>query len=173
MNYYAQESDRLTYRKLTIKDIPMWHSFFENNDRLHFLGINSDKSDETNAKEWIEKQIERYENDQFGLLAVIEKKTSEFIGMSGIIPRELDGKNYFEIAYSLKPKYWSKGFGTEMAQEMMRFGKQNINTNQFISIIHENNIFSTNVAKKNGMELLFKSSYLGMNVDVYNVHIKK
>jgi len=40
---------------------------------------------------------------------------------------------------------------------------------RFVSIIDKNNIDSINVAKKNGMEVLFETHYLGMDVYVYGV----
>lgn len=170
MNYFKQESDRLRFRKLTEKDIPSWIEFFVENDRLKYLGMNLQKSKEVLAEEWIKAQLRRYENKGLGHLAVELKNNGEFIGMGGILPRELNGINEYEIAYSLKPKYWGQGYATEIANTMKNYGAENIDTNRFISIIDINNTDSANVAKKNGMNVIFKTEYLGMNVDVYGIN---
>jgi len=169
MNYFNQESERLIFRKLTEDDISSWVEFFKDNDNLIYLGVDLRKSKETLASDWIMKQLERYETQGLGHLAVESKESKEFLGVGGIIPRELNGVYEYEIAYSLIPKFWGIGYGTEIAQKMKSFGHMNIDTKQFISIIDIGNKESIKVAKKNGMNVLFRTEYLGMNVDVYGI----
>lgn len=169
MDYFNQQSERLNYRKLTEDDIPSWVEFFVNNDRLRFLGMDLKKNKETLAESWIRAQFGRYENQGLGHLAVELKKGGDFIGMGGILPRELNGRKEFEIAYSLKPKFWGYGYATEIAKTMKDFGSKKIETNRFISIIDLENIESANVAKKNGMDILFNTEYLGMKVNVFGI----
>jgi RimJ/RimL family protein N-acetyltransferase len=169
MNYFNQESERLKFRKLTRDDIPVWTSFFVNNDRLRFLGIDLSKSPEMHANEWIEKQLERYESLGLGHLAVELKESNEFIGVGGIIPRELDGNIEFEIAYSLLPQFWKQGYGTELAKQMKKYGLDHIQTKRFVSIIHKQNSDSIQVARKNGMRILFETQYLGIDAVVYGI----
>lgn len=167
MDYFNQEIKRLRFRKLTEKDIPSWIEFFIDNNRLKYLGIDLHKSKETLAEEWIKTQLNRYENQGLGHLAVEHKENGNFIGMGGILPRELNDIKEYEIAYSLKPNYWGYGYATEIARKMIEFGSENIDTNRFISIIDVDNVGSANVAKKNGMKVLFNTEYLGMDVDVF------
>lgn len=169
MNYFNQQTERLKFRKLKREDIPLWTTFFVDNDRLKYLGIDLSKKPETHATEWIELQLERYEREGLGHLAVELKETDEFIGVGGIIPRVLENKNEFEIAYSLLPKFWKKGYGTELAKQMKKYGFEKIKTERFISIIDKENSDSINVARKNGMEVLFETTYLGMDVGVYGI----
>lgn len=170
MTYFNQESDRLIYRQLTKEDIPNWIKFFINNDRLKYLGIDLQKSKETLAKEWINGQFIRYKNQGLGHLAIVLKDSGDFIGMGGILPRELNGVSEYEIAYSLIPKYWGHGYATEIANTVKNYGLNNIDTNRFISIIDVKNVDSANVARKNGMTVLFKTEYLGMSVDVFGIN---
>ena len=125
------------------------------------------------AEGWITKQLERYEDEGLGHLAVIEKNSGEFIGMGGILPREIEGRLAFEIAYSLKPKYWKNGYGTEIAKQMRLFGFENKISNRFISIIDKDNIDSIHVAQKINMNILNETEYLGMNVYIYGTEIKE
>ncbi|WP_051568263.1 GNAT family N-acetyltransferase [Crocinitomix catalasitica] len=169
MVYFNQESERLTYRKLTADDIPSWLEFFQENDRLHFLGMDLTKKNTDLAGDWIRAQFNRYEQFGLGHLAAIEKETGLLIGLGGIIPREIDGHQEYEIAYSIKPKFWGKGYATELAQTMKHFGMKHIKTKRFISIIDVNNVDSARVAKKNGMDILFKTEFLGMQVNIYGI----
>lgn len=168
MNYFNQESERLTYRKLTLSDITSWLEFFENNDRVHFLGIDPTRPHLEVATEWIEKQLDRYITDGLGLLAVIHKDSNDFIGMCGIIPRGLEKGKFHEIGYSFKPKYWGKGYATEAANQMRKFGQTNNVSEKFISIININNIDSIKVADKNKMKPLYNTRYLEMDVVIYS-----
>jgi ribosomal-protein-alanine N-acetyltransferase len=167
MNYFEQESERLIYRKLTRDDIPNWVSFFENNNMLRFVGILTEEPHEELAKKWIEKQLDRYQDEGLGMLAVIEKTTNELIGLTGIIPREVDEKHYLEIGYSYKPTQWGKGFASEASQQMKKFGFESGLSDQFISIIDVDNYPSQAVARKNNMEILFKTTYLEMEVFIF------
>ena len=167
MDYFSQQSARLQFRALTENDIGSWLEFFTGNDRLAFLGIDVNKDYRQLATEWILKQLERYKSDGFGHLAVIEKSSGAFIGMGGILVRELDGKKVFEIAYSLKPAYWNQGFGTEIASQIKKFGKENQIADSFISIIHKENSASIHVAKKSGLKIISETNYLGMEVFIF------
>lgn len=170
MDYFSQESERLKFRKITEKDIPSWVEFFVDNDRLHFLGITDwSKSKEVLAKEWIMAQLDRYEKEGLGHLAVEIKESGEFIGMGGILTRELNGKKEYEVSYSLKPTFWKKGYGTEIAKQMKKYGVKNIKTDRFISIIETENIDSIHIAEKNGMSALFNTEFLSMKVIVYGI----
>ncbi len=185
MDYFNQESERLRFRKLTENDIPNWVNFFENNDRLHFLGMDLSKGKEVLAEEWIRMQFKRYETQGLGHLAAEDKENGEFIGLGGILPRELEGKTEYEIAYSLLPKFWKKGYGTELAQQMKSYGigglekkkkkLKNILLPQgsfhFHSLYIDNYDPLIHVAKKNGMKVLFRMEYSGMTVDIYGVEL--
>lgn len=169
MNYFKQESNRLKFRELTTSDIPLWTEFFINNDRLDYLGIDVTKPPKTLAENWILKQLERYEKSGLGHLAVELKSTNTFIGVGGIIPRIVDDKPEMEIAYSLIPKFWKNGYGTELAIKMKTFGLEHLDSKRFVSIIHKENTDSIRVAEKNKMEILYETNYLGMAVFVYGI----
>ena len=165
--YFEQESDRLNYRKLTLEDIPEWAPFFIANPNLLYLGSAFPADTEAASREWIERQLERYSDWGMGHLGVIEKESGELVGMCGILAREIEGKDEYEIAYSLKPTYWRRGYGTEMARQMRKFGEQHNLAPRFVSMIHPDNSGSIKVARNNGMVYLFDSDYQGMPVVVY------
>ncbi|MBP9793418.1 MAG: GNAT family N-acetyltransferase [Flavobacterium sp.] len=168
MNYFNQETARLQLRRLTLDDIPTWTEFFVNNDRLKYLGIDLTKDHETLATEWILSQLKRYENQGLGFLAAIEKKSGNFIGLGGILPRDINNEVLYEIAYSLKPEFWGKGYATEIAKQMSVFCFESKLAAKTISIIHKENSDSIKVAQKNGMKILYDiEDYLGMNVHVF------
>lgn len=168
-DYFHQESQRLTYRKLTKDDIPQWVHFFENNHSLDFLGLDLTQSKEEMAESWILKQFDRYQTQNLGHLAVELKENGAFIGMCGILPQEVNDNVEYEIAYSLLPEYWGQGYGTEMALQMKQYGFEILDIHRLISIIDIRNTKSINVARKNGMEVLFRTEKYGLTVDIYGM----
>ncbi len=169
MDYFNQESERLIFRKMMREDIPTWMSFFIDNEKLKYVGVDITLDAETLATQWVEKQLKRYADEGLGHLAVLTKEGGNFIGVGGILPREFDGKREYEVSYSLIPKYWNKGYGTEIARQMRTYGFQNVDSKRLISIIDKANTASINVAKKNGMHVLFETIYLGLDVFVFGI----
>lgn len=169
-NYYQQESERLLFCELSSEHISFWKIFFPNNPSLRFVGMDQlTLSDEEKASSWIQRQIERKSNNSFGQLAIIEKRTNQFIGVGGIIERKLDEKPAFEISYSLLPSSQGQGFATELAIHFKEFAFTNIDTTEVISIIHKENEASMNVARKNGMRSIKETQFMGMPVFIFSV----
>jgi RimJ/RimL family protein N-acetyltransferase len=170
-SYYKISTDRFYFRKVEKSDVDLWVPFFNNNPNLHFLGIDVDIPDEEHAASWIENQLNRYNREGFGHLAVIDKKSNELVGMSGIIKRVVGGEDFLEIAYSVMPHHWGKGYASEMSHALLSFGREQQLAKQFISIIHPENKASIKVAQKNGMRFLRTDVYSDIPVNIYSVSV--
>mgnify|MGYP003254218861 FL=1 len=58
-------------------------------------------------------QLNRYENDGFGLWAVVLEETGEVIGQCGLTMQDLNGEQVLEVGYLLAKDFWHKGYATE------------------------------------------------------------
>ena len=169
-NYYSQQSDRLLFRSFRKEDVQLWEAFFISNPTMRFLGMENLKiSNEEKATKWIGKQIEREKNEEYGQLAVLNKKNNQLIGVGGIIARELNGLREFEITYSLLPKFWGNGYATELAEHFKKYAFANIDISSVISIIHIENNASIRVALKNGMVENGKTTFMKMPVYIFRI----
>lgn len=169
MGYFNQQSERLIYRKLEPSDVTSWSEFFINNPNISYLGIPKELSvTEMNTK-WFDIQWRRYKESGFGMLAATCKETGELIGQTGILKKEINHQTEYEIAYSLKPKYWRQGYASEMSDLMKQYFINNKVHHRMISIIHKGNISSIKVAQRNGMKILFEVEYAGMDCWVYGL----
>ncbi len=166
-NYYQQASDRLLFRAINIDDLAAWLEFINEDDYQRFLGQNLSLPRKTRARNWIEKQIERMSDNEFGQLAIIEKSSGNLIGLGGIITREINSTIEYEITYSLISRYWGKGYATELARHFRDFSKGNLPIGSVISMIHPENSSSIRVAEKNGMILDGEHLFFEMPVLVY------
>ncbi|MBV6653192.1 MAG: GNAT family N-acetyltransferase [Mameliella sp.] len=166
-SYFAHRSERLVFRKTTAADIEPWTVFFIGNDRLHFLGIPIEGTPEDMSKRWVDLQAERYAKTGFGHLAATLPDSGAIIGMAGVIPREVEGETLYEVAYSLLPAEWGKGYGTEMAKHMKAWAFEHLSVDQIVSIIHKDNAASQHVARKNGLTPWKETVYCDMPVIIY------
>lgn len=152
VNYYSysHESARLTMRPLMLNDAEQWEDFMTSNEATELFPPNL-KPPHFTAKEWIERQMKRYENEELGLLALIEKQSGDFVGMSGLLKQELDGEPEIEVGYHLLPKFWKNGYAREAASYLMKFGFRVLKPKSIISLIHIDNIASQRVARANNL----------------------
>ncbi|MGB0914441.1 MAG: GNAT family N-acetyltransferase [Crocinitomicaceae bacterium] len=170
-NYYQQESERLVFREINAEDAENWAPFFIDNPAQKYVGADQFSfPPKEKATNWLSKQIERKENQTYGQLAVIDKQTNAFIGVGGIIERDMSGQKAYEITYSFLPSAWGKGFATELAIHFKQYAFNNIQTDSVISMIHKENEASINVAVKNGMSLSGETEFMGMELFVYRVN---
>lgn len=166
-DYFNQESERLVYRALTRDDIPTWSRFFENNDRLHFFQIPQDCDPMEQSVIWMERQLDRYQENGLGMLGITTKNSPDLIGMVGLIRRTIENAEELEIGYSFLPESWGKGYATEAAIQMHQFARENNLAPRVISLIHHENTASMRVAEKNGMHLLFTTIFKDVEHAVY------
>lgn len=112
--------------------------------------------DDKEAQEWLELQLNRYENDGFGLWAVVLEETGEVIGQCGLTMQDLNGEQVLEVGYLLAKDFWHKGYATEAAIACKKYAFDILGAKEVYSIIRDNNIASQNVAKRNKMTVAGK-----------------
>jgi len=123
---------------------------------------------------WLNKNIDRYKEDGYGLWAVIHKEKNVFLGQCGLTIQKINEKKYLEIGYLFKKEYWHKGYATEAAIGCKEYAFSKLNANKVFSIIRNTNIASQNVAKRIGMkniETIIKH-YYNMDMPHYIFEIK-
>ena len=76
------------------------------------------------AHEIINYIRKQYSDNGIGRWAVVDKKTSDFMGWTGLkYEQELRSEfDYYDIGYRLKKKYWGQGIATLTAKESLRYG---------------------------------------------------
>ena len=85
------------------------------------------------------------------MFAVIEAATGEFVGRVG--PWQPEGWPGFEIGWTLRPKFWGRGYATEAAAECVRYAFTAMDRPRVISLIAPGNVRSIRVAERLGERL--------------------
>ena len=167
------ETERLILRKLTEQDFSDLCKILQDEEVMYayehaFLG------EEVWA--WVDKQLNRYAQYEFGLWAAILKETGELIGQAGLTMQDCDGREVLEIGYLFQKAFWHKGYATEAAVACRDYAFETLLAEEVYSIIRDNNIASQNVAKRVGMEKVgsFVKHYYGMDMphDIYCIKKK-
>jgi len=85
----------------------------------------------------------------YGLWAVEERATGEFLGRIGCL--NLEGFPAFEIAYTLGPWAWGKGYAREGAAAALQYARETLGRTEITSIIRPANTASIqrDIARRN------------------------
>lgn len=142
------ETKRIYLREMTQCDYDSLCRMLQDEDVMYAYA-HAFSDDE--AHEWLDKQINRYKSDGFGLWAVILKETDEMIGQCGLTKQDCNGKQVVEVGYLFEKLFWHNGYAAEAAIACKEYAFETLDIDEVFSIIRDNNIPSQNVAKRNGM----------------------
>ncbi len=143
------ETARLYLRKFAEGDIHTLHPIFSDEKTMRYYPA---PFSIYQTKDWVKKNLERYEKDGYGLWGVCLKETDELIGDCGLVKQLVEGKAVVEIGYHIKREHWSKGYATEAAGACKDFGFNQLKLTKLISIIDPQNLPSIRVAEKIGFQ---------------------
>jgi ribosomal-protein-alanine N-acetyltransferase len=87
----------------------------------------------------------------FDLWPVIEKETGQIIGTGGILEKDIDGSNQYEVIYVLAKSAWGKGFATELASSLKDYAFDDLGLKRVTALIDPGNLKSERVATKIGL----------------------
>lgn len=142
------ETERLLLRELSFDDYDALYEILADSDIMRHYPYTFD---EKRVKNWIAKNIKRYEIFGFGLWAIVLKKTGEMIGDCGITMQNINGSIKPEIGYHLNKKYWRQGYAKEAARKCRDWAFENTPFHILYSYMKSANIASCATARANGM----------------------
>lgn len=103
------------------------------------------------VERWIERNVDRYRAEGFGLWAVTLRETGAFIGDCGITMQEIEGRRVPEIGYHIIPEFRRNGYASEAAEACVKCAFERLGLNSIVSYMKGDNIPSRRVAEKCGM----------------------
>lgn len=142
------ETERLYLREMRQSDYKALCMMLQDEDVMYAY---EHAFDDAEAKEWLDRQLNRYREDGFGLWAVVLKETDEMIGQCGLTIQECNGENVIEVGYLFQKAFWHKGYATEAAIACKEYAFNELNIEEVYSIIRDTNQASQHVALRNGM----------------------
>ena len=144
------ETKRLLLREMTEADLGALKAILQ--DAQTMYAYESAFTD-AEVRQWLDKTLARYENDGFGLWAVVLQESGEMIGQAGVSWQQADGERVPEIGYLFNRAHWHKGYAIEAAAACKRYAFDSLGFPEIYSIIRDTNIPSMNVAIRNAMTI--------------------
>jgi len=144
------ETQRLLLRPLVAEDAETLNRIQSDADHMRFYP-SPFSFEET--REWIARAQERYERDGFGLLAVEDRTTGEFLGNVGPVVQVVDGVDEIELGWSITPARSRQGIATEAAFACRDWVFDVVGADHVISLILPANEPSRGVARNIGMTI--------------------
>lgn len=141
------DTARLRLRAFTEADFPAYRTLVADPDVMRYLGDGRPLS-EIDAWRQLATILGHWVLRGFGLWAVDERSTGRFVGRVGLL--EPSGWPGFEVAYTIAPSSWGRGYAREAAGAALRHAQEVLGRTDIISIIRPDNIASVRVATSLG-----------------------
>ena len=143
------ETDRLFLREMSMDDFDALYKVLVDAEIMQHYPYTFD---EKRVRDWIERNMNRYLKDGFGLWAVCLKDTGEMIGDCGLTLQNIEGEMLPEIGYHIRRNKQHKGYAKEAAKGVLEWAKENTDYPAFYSYCKYTNLPSIKTAEAIGME---------------------
>ena len=148
------ETDRLFLREMNIDDFDALYKVLADSDIMQHYPYTFD---EKRVSDWIERNMNRYRDNGFGLWAVCLKDTGEMIGDCGLTLQNIEGEILPEIGYHIRADHQRKGYAKEAAAAVRDWAFTNTDYPALYSYCKYTNVGSYKTAESIGMH--FEKEY--------------
>lgn len=150
------ETPRLILRRPVLEDVPALAQINADPEVMKYIGAGRVRTFEQTA-EGVERAIREWDERGHGMFSVDRRDTGEFIGWVALteptfLPEVLPA---IEIGWRLGRAHWGRGFATEAAREVLRFGFETCGFDAVLSIRDVANDASRRVMDKLGLHFDF------------------
>lgn len=158
------ETERLVLRTVTNDDFEKIYEMSQDQDVMRFVAGTKSMEETRNWVDWI---LSAYDSDGICFWLVELKDSHEFIGLVGLLAKEVAALDEIELAYRIKKEHWRNGYAKEAAQACERYAIEILGVQRLISLIHPENAASKQVANSLGMQLEKEVEYNGVLCQVF------
>ncbi len=140
---------RLRLREYAAEDFAAVHSYAGNLENIRYMLFGPNSEDSTRA--FLETAVRqaREEPRLHYDFAAVERASGAVIGGCGISLNK--ARNMAEVGWVLHRDYWKRGYGTELAGALLRFGFEELKLHRIFASCHAANYGSYRVMERNGM----------------------
>ena len=142
------ETERLFLREMDMSDYDALYRVLADSDIMRHYPYTFD---EPRVRGWIERNMNRYRENGFGLWAVCLKETGEMIGDCGLTLQPINGEMLPEIGYHIRRDCQHKGYAKEAAGAVRDWAFRNTDYPALYSYCKYTNEPSIRTAESIGM----------------------
>ena len=146
---YWLTTARLALRRFTAADLDWLAELYSDPDVMRYLGGIKDRA---KAEEIVNTRILQYydQHPGFGVWMTVERATGTCLGCH--LLNHIRGESIIQIGFTLAKSAWGKGFGTEMAHAVLRYGFVDLKLPRIAGMASLQNHASQRVLLKVGLE---------------------
>src|SRR5262245_53921651 len=144
------ETARLRMRGFAMVDLDLIAPMYADPRVMHFLGKTPEPLSREAAQERLAAMIFRWETRRIPLWALELKDGGEWIGRCGVSPYK--DTDLIELAYSLLPAHWGKGYTTEASRACLKHVRDHFDWPGIVTRTRPDNVRSQRVIEKIGFK---------------------
>lgn len=144
-------TERLLLREFVIDDWPAIHAYQSDPRYLRFYHWTNRTPDEVRAFVQMFVDAQQAQPRRTYQLAITRGDDGRLIGNCGIRLRSLQSREA-DIGYELAPDHWGRGYATEAARALLRYGFAERGLHRIVANCVAENVGSARVLEKIGMQ---------------------
>lgn len=164
-------TERLIIREILPSDVEGMYALDSDPEVHRYLG-NKPVTQKEQIVDVIKMIRQQYLDFGIGRWAVIDKKTNDFMGWTGLkfVTETTNGHQYYyDLGYRLIRKYWGQGIATETALISLEYAFNILGVHEVFAAAHMENIASNSVLKKVGLRPIETFYYSDIKCNWYKI----
>ena len=154
------ETERLILRPFDEEDADAVFEMRSDEDVMRFIRpIQTNRGETMN---WIRMLSEKWDTENIGFCAVVEKETKNFAGWCGLWRLKETGE--FEVGYAIAKNFQRKGYATEATRRILDYGFNELDLKKIVAVAYPENEASQNVMKRLGMKYVKTGEFYEKNL---------
>ena len=141
-------TDRLRIRRLEPGDVAALHAVYADAEAMRWVGDGRPLTLEQ-CMRWVRVTQLNYSARGYGMFTILPRDDDEIVGFCGLV--HPGGQPDAELKYALKRAFWGRGYATEIATAMLRYGASVHGLSRIIATAAPENEASHRVLEKAGM----------------------
>ena len=147
--HYWMTTERLALRHFTPADLDWFAELHSDADVTRYLGGVKDRA---RAEALFTTRVLQYydEHPGLGIWMTVERATGASVGFH--LLNHIRGESIIQVGFALAKSAWGRGFGTEMASAVLRYGFVDLELPRIAGMADVQNHASQRVLEKIGLE---------------------
>jgi|SRR5690554_419840 len=165
------ETERLILREILPKDVDGLFELDSDPEVHRYLG-NKPLTDKDQIVDVINFIRQQYIDNGIGRWAIIDKKTNDFIGWTGlkfVTDLTNNHKNYYDLGYRLIKRYWGQGIATETAIASLQYAFDKLDASEVYAMADCENDGSNKILNKIGLTFIETFDLDGIKHNWYKI----
>ena len=160
------ETPRLQLRELVPSDLDFMAEMLADADVMRYYPKRLTRG---LSEDWINRQMQRYATDGYGLWLAIERTTGQPVGQIGLVRQTVNGLDECEVGYLIHHPFWRRGFAAEGALACRDHAFGAFDKARVIALVRPDNSASQGLARKLGMDVIGRAPHGGCEHLVFAV----